>query len=664
MNAIFLFVIIIVNIFLMSCSPNDKIPPKAIKGVLDLRDWDFEKNGVINLDGEWEFYWKEFPRGEELALPEDKKNYINVPSSWNGHIIKRTTSGGEPFGEILGSEGYATYRLRVLLKDEIDLGLRVPDEATSYELYVNGEILKKYGVVAPSRENSIPGRSIEYIHINKAYHELEVVIPISNFHIDQSGLLRSVILGGMDSIYKLRTTNLSRELFISGILFIMGMYHFALFFLRREDNSPLFFGIYCTIVFFRTLIKGELYLNTLFPTLSFANSFKIENLTIYPGLPIFFEFVNILFPLEMNKYIRIILNFLCLIISVIVLLFSPLYFTKILTFFHLIILFSITFVIYTLIKAIKQKREGASIFLFGIILYALTAINDLLYSRIIINTGFYAPVGLVAFIFAQSYLLSARFSKAFSDTKEAMRMAEEQKQLVETAKEEIERLGRAKDEFLANLSHEIKTPLVTIYGYSELITMEEDLPESIKEYGSEIYSSAGRLNSYMDDVLLVTDLETNLQIDKKPHTLATLVGNALLPLDSLALEKKVQIQIPDLSSNTILCDAILIERALSNVLKNAIVYNKVEGEVKLEIKQVGHIQEISIRDTGIGIEQEYNKKIFEKFFRVDSSLSYEVSGVGLGLFLAKRIVELHGGSIRVLSELRKGSEFVIELNVN
>ena len=62
MNAISLFVIIIVNIFLMSCSPNDKIPPKAIKGVLDLRDWDFEKNGVINLDGEWEFYWKEFPR--------------------------------------------------------------------------------------------------------------------------------------------------------------------------------------------------------------------------------------------------------------------------------------------------------------------------------------------------------------------------------------------------------------------------------------------------------------------------------------------------------------------------------------------------------------------------------------------------------------------------
>jgi signal transduction histidine kinase len=321
-------------------------------------------------------------------------------------------------------------------------------------------------------------------------------------------------------------------------------------------------------------------------------------------------------------------------------------------------------VIYTLIKAIKQKREGASIFLFGIILFALTVINDLLYSRIIINTGFYAPVGLVAFIFSQSYLLSARFSKAFSDAKEAMRMAEEQKQLVQTAKEEIERLGRTKDEFLANLSHEIKTPLVSIYGYSELITMEEDLSESIKEYGLEIYSSAGRLNSYMDDVLLVTDLETNLQIDKKPTLLSTLIKNPIYQLESLMKEREIVLQISDISNFKVLCDGVLIERALNNILKNAIVYNKTKGTVKVEAIQTNGKLEINISDTGIGILPEYSDKIFDKFFRIDSSLSYEVSGVGLGLFLAKRIIELHGGSIRVLSELKKGSEFVIELNVN
>jgi hypothetical protein len=139
------FITLVLCSILIHCAPSDKKPiPKAVKGVLDLRDWDFEKDGNVNLDGEWEFYWKELPVGESLELPEEKRDYLGVPRPWNGHIIKRTTSGGEPFGEILGSEGYATYRLRVLLKDEVDVGLRVPDEATSYELYVKCEILKKY----------------------------------------------------------------------------------------------------------------------------------------------------------------------------------------------------------------------------------------------------------------------------------------------------------------------------------------------------------------------------------------------------------------------------------------------------------------------------------------------------------------------------------------
>ena len=168
----------------------------------------------------------------------------------------------------------------------------------------------------------------------------------------------------------------------------------------------------------------------------------------------------------------------------------------------------------------------------------------------------------------------------------------------------------------------------------------------------------------MDDVLLVTDLETNLQLDKKPYSLKELVESSLQPLEPLLREKKIQLSIPDLSGTTVNCDSVLFGRAVGNILKNAIVYNKMGGTVILEVKQRGTNQEIIFQDTGIGIESEYYEKIFEKFFRIDSSLSYEVSGVGLGLFLAKRIMELHGGSIRVKSELGKSSEFLILLPVN
>ena len=663
MKSVQLFSVIIVSFFLVGCSPKGQTPPKAIKGVLDLRDWDFDPSkssgtdGVINLDGEWEFYWKEFPVGESLELPEDKRDFIQVPKAWNGHIVKRTTESGEVIEETLGGEGYATYRLKVLLKEDMDLGLRVPDEATSYELYLNNKILDKLGIIGTSKESSYPGIIIKYIKINTYTKNLEIYILISNFHSARSGLWKSIQLGLHGTILNLRVNNISKDLFISGILFIMGLYHFSLYYLRREDISPFYFGIFCMLIFIRTLIMGESYLNTLFPNLNLSWSYTIEYLTICLGIPVFIEFMYSLFPNEINKKIKFSILYICILLSINVISLSAFYFTKILIILQIIIILSILYGTYILYNAYINHREGTKIFLIGFFIFSLSMINDILFNSNIINTGLYAPAGLVAFIFFQSYLLSSRFSKAFTDAKE-------QRQLVQTAKEEIERLGRTKDEFLANLSHEIKTPLVTINGYSELITQEEDLPESTKEYGAEIYKSAGMLNSYMDDVLLVTDLETNLQLDKKPYSLKELVESSLQPLEPLLREKEIQFSIPDLSGTTVICDSVLFGRAIGNILKNAIVYNKTGGTVTLEVKQKGTIQEISIQDTGIGIETEYYEKVFDKFFRIDSSLSYEVSGVGLGLFLAKRIMELHGGSIRVKSELGKSSEFLILLPVN
>ena len=117
------------------------------------------------------------------------------------------------------------------------------------------------------------------------------------------------------------------------------------------------------------------------------------------------------------------------------------------------------------------------------------------------------------------------------------------------------------------------------------------------------------------------------------------------------------------------CDPVLLTKATAAIIKNAIVYNKQGGEVHIIIKarvlktldRTMHGIEIKVTDTGIGIAKEFQEKIFDKFFRVDSSLSYEVSGVGIGLFIAKKIIELHGGVIEVKSELGKGSEFTISL---
>ncbi len=656
-----LILVLIPFLLLAGCSHKGKSQPKAVKGVLDLQDWNFEQDGIINLDGEWEFYWKEFPVGESLELPEDKKDFIQVPRAWNGHIVRRTTDTGGVNEEVLSGEGYATYRLKVLLKEGMDLGIRVPDVDTSYELYVNKIKIISSGKIGTSAENSIPEISIYYRYFSNPQNEIDILITITNFKTTNSGIVKSIEFGKSNTINKLSYLNISRDLFISGILFIMGIYHISLYGLNRINSSPLYFGIFCLLLLVRTLIKGEIFLQTLLLDLTFSWNYTIEYCALYIGLPVFIAFLYSLFPNDMNKNINQVINNISLILVFFVLFSSPLYFTKTLTFFQLLILFSIIYAIYIIIKAISQEREGSKIFLSGFIIFSISMINDILQENNIINTDHYAPAGLVAFIFFQSYLLSSRFSKAFTDAKEARRNAEEQKQLVQTAKEEIERLNRTKDEFLANLSHEIKTPLVTIYGYSEMITLEEDLPESTKEYGREIYKSAGHLNSYMDDVLLVTDLETNLQLDKKPILFSDLLKDSLHTLEPLLQEKNIIPEVYDPTCITINCDSLLFGRALSNLLKNGIVYNRTGGTLKIRAEKTEKDIQFSIVDSGIGIPSEYHGKIFEKFFRIDSSLSYEISGVGLGLFLAKKILDLHGGSIAVHSEVGKGSEFLVLL---
>jgi hypothetical protein len=141
-------------IFTLSCAPSGKVPPKAVKGVLDLRDWDFEKDGNINLDGEWEFYWKEFPMGDALELPEEKKDFITVPSVWNGHIVKRITVTGEAIEEKLGGEGYATYRLKILLGKGGKLAFRTPHQGTAYTLYADNKVIGKSGSFGKTSQDS------------------------------------------------------------------------------------------------------------------------------------------------------------------------------------------------------------------------------------------------------------------------------------------------------------------------------------------------------------------------------------------------------------------------------------------------------------------------------------------------------------------------------
>jgi hypothetical protein len=211
-------------------------PPRAAGGVLDLEDWSFGRDGVLSLEGEWEFYW------QKLLAPEDFKNggavsrtgYIRVPGTWNGYAPP-----GNGKGQKLPGEGYATYRLVVRTNgDEPVLGLKILDFATSYRLWVNGELLSENGRVGTRKDETRPQSFPRLVSFPNDAGTVEIVLQIANFTHRKGGVWTDIKMGTPGQLQALREKQAFGTLFLCGGLLIMAVYHLGLYLLRRRDRAP------------------------------------------------------------------------------------------------------------------------------------------------------------------------------------------------------------------------------------------------------------------------------------------------------------------------------------------------------------------------------------------------------------------------------------------
>ena len=225
---------------------------------------------------------------------------------------------------------------------------------------------------------------------------------------------------------------------------------------------------------------------------------------------------------------------------------------------------------------------------------------------------------------------------------------------------ELRRLERVRQDFVANVSHEFKTPLTAIQGFAEtLLSGALDDPDNNRRFLEIIGEHAARLARLTDDLLKLARIEAGkLEIEFRPVKLAELIQGcaetALLKArrKQLALEVDVPPALP-----VVLGDASLLREVLQNLLDNAIQYTPSGGEVHVSASATFREASVTVSDTGIGIPLADQERIFERFYRVDAARSREEGGTGLGLSIAKHIVETHGGRLQVESEVGRGSSF-------
>lgn len=223
-------------------------------------------------------------------------------------------------------------------------------------------------------------------------------------------------------------------------------------------------------------------------------------------------------------------------------------------------------------------------------------------------------------------------------------------------------MQKLRREFTANVSHELKTPLQSILGYSEIIMYGLAKPEDHPRFLEKINMEAHKLLALIDDVLKLSKLD-ELQAGKFSQCdLRKLLRSIGERLENKAQQSKVSmcVSVPEADCYLEGCQSVL-EECFVNLVDNAIKYNCVGGKVDIKLEPAKDKLIVSICDSGIGIAAEEQEKIFERFYRVDHSHNKRIEGTGLGLAIVKHGIALHKGTIKVKSELNQGTEFVVEL---
>ena len=224
---------------------------------------------------------------------------------------------------------------------------------------------------------------------------------------------------------------------------------------------------------------------------------------------------------------------------------------------------------------------------------------------------------------------------------------------------DILKSARMRQDFTANVSHELKTPLTAISGYAELMENGMVPPEEIGSFAQKIEKNARRLLSLINDIIRLSELDScNTQLVVEKFDLFEEAQICVENMQIYAEKNDVTITYEG-GHQEITANREMINELINNLCANAIRYNKKNGSVKVRVDSSQGHPYISVADTGIGISKEHQKRVFERFYRVDKSRSKQTGGTGLGLAIVKHIVALHDAQLNLESEIGKGTTITV-----
>ena len=397
------FLAILIGLFLVIFYHQsvDKPEKKMVKaGVLSIDTWSFDKNGPIKLEGKWDIYWDQL-LSPELMDNAKGKEQIDVPFLWK---------------EANKADGYATYHLSIkgLPIGEI-YSLKMMDYFSAFNLWVDDKLVASSGEVGTSKEQEVPIFDPQVASFTITESTTDILIQVSNFHYREGGIWYPLVLGTNSQIHDMTAKQIGFEYILFVVLLIIGFIHIGQYLNRKMDHVPLWFGLYCLTISFRSTAVGERILGDWFPSIPMEWMMKSSFFWYFLSLPLFLRFISSLYKEEAFPRINRYFTIFGLVFSAIVLFFPAKVYSSILIIFNGVMPIIILCVLIMIVKAVYHKRHGAKLVLLCMTIYSFTISYDILVAQKIIIGRELTAFGLLIFVLSQSYVTFSKFSNAFRE---------------------------------------------------------------------------------------------------------------------------------------------------------------------------------------------------------------------------------------------------------
>lgn len=612
-------------VFFLYAANRPHLPqPTAQGGFLDLSGWDFEKDGNVKLDGEWEFYWNQLLYPKDFQSLPKADNYMFVPSAWSGRMGNNQ----------LTDKGFATYRLKIRLGDEpIYMGIKTVSIRMSCRIFIDGVEVLSSGIPATPEAGYVTANIPRTVSFSPVGNEVEIIVQVADFDYKAGGIVQSISLGSSTQITGVMTRSNVVGAFVSAFLLAAGTYYLLVYMGRRKNIGTLYFGIYCILTACFTMIYGDKILLQAFPDLPYVTMLRLQNMLLDLSVVFVCLFVNQMAALLPKWYVAgITYTMLGHIIAYWALPLAVV--TSVETLFlalgtsvYLIVSIMLT-VALARNRCGSLGRAGATLLLMAFLCALVVFTSGTLYVNNMLNSNI-GTIVFVVFVLLISGLLSRQYNEAYN--------------MIENMNVHLVEADKLKDELMKTQLSFLQAQIKPHFLYNSLTVLSALSTRNPKRTKELLYDLSDYLRGSFQ-------FENTSGLTPLSGELATI--RAYLSIEKERFQNKLRVEWDIDETVDAPVPVLAIQPLVENALRHGILKRPQGGTVRIGVKRDGGFAVIRVEDDGVGIPADRVKGLLDDQARP--------SGVGLRN-IHRRMLLSYGHGLEIESKEDKGTTVTMRI---